>query len=86
MGAGHGHKLHFHGHSLVHRAPAHLKILTLLAFMVLVVATPKDWYAAFASYAVAIAAVIVLSRVPPTYMTRQALRLTRLQKWSRQSR
>ena len=73
MGAGHGHKLHFHGHSLVHRAPAHLKILTLLAFMVLVVATPKDWYAAFASYAVAIAAVIVLSRVPPTYILKRTV-------------
>ena len=26
MGAGHGHRLHFHGHSAVHRAPAHLKL------------------------------------------------------------
>ena len=33
MGAGHGHRLHFHGHSAVHRAPAHLKILALLGFM-----------------------------------------------------
>ena len=33
VGAGHGHKLHFHGHSPVHRAPAHLKILALLGFM-----------------------------------------------------
>ena len=48
MGAGHGHKLHFHGHSPIHRAPAHLKVLTLLGFMVLVVATPRDWYAAYA--------------------------------------
>ena len=48
MGAGHGHKLHYHGHSPVHRAPAHLKILALLAFMILVVATPRDLYAAFA--------------------------------------
>ena len=33
VGAGHGHQLHFHGHSAVHRAPAHLKIVALLAFM-----------------------------------------------------
>ena len=33
MGAGHGHRLHFHGHSPVHRAPAHLKLLALLGFM-----------------------------------------------------
>ena len=26
MGAPHGHQLHFHGHSPVHRAPAHLKV------------------------------------------------------------
>ena len=30
MGAGHGHRLHFHGHSPVHRAPAHLKLLALV--------------------------------------------------------
>ena len=29
MGAGHGHRLHYHGHSPVHRAPAHLKVLAL---------------------------------------------------------
>ena len=50
VGAGHGHKLHFHGHSPVHRAPAHLKVLALLGFMLLVVATPGDWYSAFAGY------------------------------------
>ena len=58
MGAGHGHKLHFHGHSPVHRAPAHLKVLTLLAFMIVVVATPRDWYAAYAVYLLAIGAVV----------------------------
>ena len=41
MGAGHGHRLHFHGHSPVHRAPAHLKVLALLGFMLVVVATPR---------------------------------------------
>ena len=40
MGAGHGHKLHYHGHSVVHRAPAHLKLVGLVAFMLVVVATP----------------------------------------------
>jgi cobalt/nickel transport system permease protein len=73
VGAGHGHKLHFHGHSPIHRVPAHLKILTLLAFMIGVVGTPRDWYAAFAVYAVVIAAVIVLSRVPPTYILKRTV-------------
>ena len=53
MGAGHGHKLHFHGHSAIHRIPAHLKILTLLAFMITVVATPRDWYLAYVGYLLA---------------------------------
>jgi cobalt/nickel transport system permease protein len=73
VGAGHGHKLHFHGHSPVHRAPAHLKVLALLAFMIVVVATPRDWYAAFAVYAVVIGAVVALSRVPPTYILKRTV-------------
>jgi cobalt/nickel transport system permease protein len=71
MGAGHGHKLHYHGHSVVHRAPAHLKILVLVGFMLGVVATPRDWYAAFALYAVALLAVVATSRVPPVYLAKR---------------
>ena len=73
MGAGHGHKLHSHGHSLVHRTPAHLEVLALLAFMVLVVATPRDWHPAFVGYLAAIAAVIGLSRVPPAYILKRTV-------------
>ncbi len=73
MGAGHGHKLHFHGHSPVHRAPAHLKILALLAFMITVVATPRDWYPVFGCYFLLIAVVVVISRVPPTYLLKRAV-------------
>ncbi|WP_243059439.1 cobalt ECF transporter T component CbiQ [Nocardioides sp. SR21] len=73
MGAGHGHKLHYHGHSVVHRAPAHLKILALLAFMLVVVATPRDWYAAFAVYLGVIAVVVAVSKVPPTYILKRTV-------------
>ena len=68
MGAGHGHRLHFHGHSPVHRAPAHVKLLALLGFMLVVVATPHDWYAAFAAEALLLLGVVALSRVPVTYL------------------
>ena len=68
MGAGHGHRLHYHGHSRVHRAPAHLKVLTLLGFMLVVVATPVQWWPAFVGYALLVAAVIALSRVPVGYL------------------
>lgn len=73
MGAGHGHRLHYHAHSPVHRAPAHLKILALLGFMIVVVATPRDWYPAFGAYLLAIAVVVGLSRVPPTYLLKRTV-------------
>jgi cobalt/nickel transport system permease protein len=71
VGAGHGHKLHFHGHSPIHRAPAHLKVLALLAFVIMVVATPKDWFAAYAVYLLVILGVIAVSTVPPTYILKR---------------
>lgn len=71
MGAGHGHRLHFHGHSAVHRAPAHLKVLALLGFMLVVVATPPQWRPAFAAYALVVVAVIAFSRVPFTYVAKR---------------
>ncbi|MCB0895199.1 MAG: cobalt ECF transporter T component CbiQ [Nocardioides sp.] len=73
MGAGHGHKLHFHGHSAIHRAPAHLKVLALLGFMIVVVATPRTWYAAFALYLLALVVVIAISRVPLTYLLKRSV-------------
>jgi cobalt/nickel transport system permease protein len=51
--------------------PAHLKIVALLGFVLLVVATPKDWFGAYAAYLLVIAAVIAVSRVPPTYILRR---------------
>ncbi|MGZ5415567.1 MAG: cobalt ECF transporter T component CbiQ [Nocardioides sp.] len=71
MGAGHGHKLHFHGHSPIHRAPAHRKVLALLAFVIMVVATPKDWFAAYAVYLLVILGVIAVSTVPATYILKR---------------
>ena len=50
MGAGHGHRLHYHGHSPIHRAQPHHKLLVLLGFVLVVVATPGDLYLAFAGY------------------------------------
>ncbi len=57
-----------HGHSVVHRAPAHLKLLALLGFMLVVVATPGTWYPVFAGYLGLLAAVIAVSRVPLGYL------------------
>jgi cobalt/nickel transport system permease protein len=71
VGAGHGHKLHYHGHSRVHRAPAHLKVVALVGFMLVVVFTPNGWWGAFAAYAVLLGAVIGLAQVPPSYLARR---------------
>lgn len=71
MGAGHGHRLHFHGHSPVHRAPAQLKLVALLGFMLTVVATPSEWYAVFGGYLVILLAVILVSGVPVPYIAKR---------------
>jgi cobalt/nickel transport system permease protein len=73
MGGPHGHKLHFHGHSPVHRAPAHLKILGLLAFVLVVVATPREWFWAYAGYLGAVALVVAVSRVPAAYLLKRTV-------------
>ena len=46
MGAGHGHHLHYHGHSPVHRLPAHVKLLALVGFVLIVVLTPRTAFPA----------------------------------------
>jgi cobalt/nickel transport system permease protein len=71
MGAGHGHRLHYHAHSPVHRAPAHRKLLALLAFVLVVVATPPDWFVAYAVYLAVVLAVVLVSTVPPTYVLKR---------------
>ncbi|MCW2835166.1 MAG: Cobalt transporter, inner rane subunit [Nocardioides sp.] len=71
MGAPHGHRLHFQGHSPVHQAPAHLKIAFLVSFMLVVVATPVPWLAAFAAYAAVLAVLVALSGVPALYLARR---------------
>ncbi len=73
MGAGHGHRLYFHGHSPVHRAPAHLKVLALVGFMLLVVATPRSWHLVQAGEALALLSVVALSRVPVSYLAPRML-------------
>ncbi|MGP3976682.1 cobalt ECF transporter T component CbiQ [Streptomyces sp. 8N114] len=74
MGAGHAHKLYKHGHSPVHALPAHCKLAAVFCFVVLVVATPREAVWAFGAYAVLLAAVAAVSRVPPRHLlTRMAI-------------
>jgi cobalt/nickel transport system permease protein len=55
----------------VHRAPAHLKILGLLGFVLLVVATPREWFWAYAAHLAVLGAVVAVSRVPPAYLLKR---------------
>ena len=71
MGAGHGHKLHYHGHSVVHRTPPHLKLAVLLGFVLTVVATPREWFPFFGGYLVLLAGVVALSQVPAAYLLKR---------------
>ena len=73
MEAGHGHRLHYHGHSVVHRAPAHVKLVLLVSFMLVVVATPREWYLAFVGYLLVLLAVIWVSGVPYRYLAKRML-------------
>lgn len=71
MGAAHGHTLHFHGHSVLHRTPPHVKLLGLLGFVIVVVLTPRELLPAFAGHALIVAALVAVSRVPPRYLLRR---------------
>ncbi|QIK65715.1 cobalt ECF transporter T component CbiQ [Nocardioides sp. HDW12B] len=68
MGAGHGHRLHFHGHSVVHRAAPHHKILALLAFVLAVVATPAGWWPLFVVALGVLLGVVLTARVPLRFL------------------
>ena len=71
MSAAHGHTLHFHGHSLLHRTPVHAKLLGLLGLVTVIVLTPGEYLLAFAAYALIVAALVAVSRVPVRYVARR---------------
>jgi cobalt/nickel transport system permease protein len=71
MGNGHSHLLFRHGDSLVHRLPAHAKVLALLGFVLVVVATPTEHFGAFAGYAVLLAVVAAIAKVPAGFIARR---------------
>ncbi|MEV7558006.1 cobalt ECF transporter T component CbiQ [Streptomyces sp. NPDC048331] len=73
MGAGHAHKLYRHGHSPVHDLPPHCKLAATLAFVVVVVSTPREAVWAFGLYAVLIAAVAAVARIPAGFLLRRLL-------------
>lgn len=64
MGAELGPHLHIDGTSVVHRLPAHVKLLGLLLFVLLVVALPRDAHLARVLMLAVAASVVLATRVP----------------------
>jgi cobalt/nickel transport system permease protein len=71
--AGHAHKLYLHAHSPVHSLPAHCKLAAVFAFVLLVVATPREAVWAFGLYALLLAAVAAAARVPYGHLLKRML-------------
>ncbi|GAA0225589.1 cobalt ECF transporter T component CbiQ [Cryptosporangium japonicum] len=73
MGAGHSHPLHLPGASPLHRMPSEVKIVAALAFVVSVVATPREAIWAFGLYALLLAGVAATARVPAGWLATRGL-------------
>ncbi|TXL86927.1 cobalt ECF transporter T component CbiQ [Streptomyces sp. IB2014 016-6] len=73
MGAGHAHKLYRQGRSPVHALPPHCKLAAVLCFVLVVVSTPREAVWAFGLYAVLLAAVAAIARVPAGFLLRRML-------------
>ncbi|MGW0485951.1 cobalt ECF transporter T component CbiQ [Nonomuraea sp. NPDC003214] len=71
MGSGHAHRLYLPGGSPVHRLPAQCKLLAVLGFALVVVATPRERFWAFAAYALLLAGVAAVARLPVAYVPRR---------------
>jgi cobalt/nickel transport system permease protein len=71
MSGGHHRRLYRPGDSPVHRLPPHGKLLGLLGFVVVVVATPRTAFWAFGAYALLLAATTALARLPPLFVLRR---------------
>jgi cobalt/nickel transport system permease protein len=72
MGAGHAHPLHLERDSPVHRLAPEVKIAAALLFTIVVVLTPRTEFVAFAGYAVLLALVAALARVPARWLAQRA--------------
>jgi cobalt/nickel transport system permease protein len=73
MGAGHAHRFYLSGDSPVHRLPPHCKLVAVLAFVLVVVATPRERIWAFGGYALLLAVVAAVARVPYRLVLRRTV-------------
>jgi len=58
-----GEKLYVHGHTPIHRLPAQVKLVAMVAFLFAVVATPPEQVWAFGLYAVLLIIIAAIARI-----------------------
>ena len=68
-----GERLYIHGHSPIHRLPSHLKILSLIGFLFVVVSTPITNYLSYLAFFAAIGATIFAAGLPILTVLRRSL-------------
>ncbi|WP_169953266.1 cobalt ECF transporter T component CbiQ [Microbispora sp. H11081] len=71
MSAGHHHPIYRPADTPVHGLPPQCKLVAVIAFAVVVVATPRETFWAFAVYALLLAAVAAVARVPAGVIARR---------------
>ncbi|WP_170990770.1 cobalt ECF transporter T component CbiQ [Herbidospora galbida] len=59
------------GDSPIHRLAPQCKLLAVVLFAVVVVATPRERFLAFLLYALSLAVVVLLARIPPGYVLKR---------------
>jgi cobalt/nickel transport system permease protein len=67
-----GERLYIHRHSLIHGLPPHLKILSLLTFLIICVATPIENYWAFICFGLLITTLLALAKLPVFTIAKRA--------------
>lgn len=71
MSAEHTHALYVHGHSPVHRLPAHVKLVGLLVLVVAVVVTPREALWAFGVHGFLLLTVLTVAELPVWFVLRR---------------
>ncbi|WP_440086035.1 ATP-binding cassette domain-containing protein [Streptosporangium sp. LJ11] len=71
MAGGHTHQLYRPLDTAVHRLPPHCKLVAMIAFTLVVVATDRQRFAAFGLYALILGAVALLARLPAAFILRR---------------
>lgn len=73
MSGSHVHALYRHGSSPLHRAAPQVKIVAAFGIVFAIALTPRTAVWAFAVYAVIVAGLVIVARLPPSFIARRAV-------------